>query len=62
VTQKHPVPIEVFNTKEGYFVVRLSTLEQADKNKFPAARKNLEKRLAYQKQEEFSELAQLIAG
>ncbi len=52
LTQKHPVPKEIFKTKEGYFVVRLSGLEQADKNKFSEARKNLEKRLVYQKQEE----------
>jgi hypothetical protein len=53
LTQKHPVPKEVFQTKDGYFVVRLSTLEQADKNKFSAAKKNLERRLVHQKQEEF---------
>jgi peptidyl-prolyl cis-trans isomerase D len=53
LTQKHPVPREVFRTKDGYFVVRLSALEQADKTKFSAAKKNLERRLAYQKQEEF---------
>src|SRR5512136_3457837 len=63
LTQNHPVPKEVLQTKEGYFVVRLSALEQADKNKFSAARKNLEKRLAYQKQEEFFQnwLSQLRA-
>ena len=62
-TQKHPVPKEVFQTKDGYFVVRLSTLEQADKNKFSAAKKNLERRLVYQKQEEFFQnwLSQLRA-
>jgi peptidyl-prolyl cis-trans isomerase D len=53
LTQKHPVPKEVLQTKDGYFVVRLSTLEQADKNKFSAEKKNLERRLVYQKQEEF---------
>ncbi|MGQ9647795.1 MAG: SurA N-terminal domain-containing protein [Thermodesulfobacteriota bacterium] len=53
LSQKHPVPKEVFKTKDGYFVVRLSTLEQADRNRFPEAKKNLERRLAYQKQEEF---------
>jgi peptidyl-prolyl cis-trans isomerase D len=63
LTQKHPVPKEVFQTKDGYFVVRLSTLEQADKNKFAAARKDLERRLVYQKQEEFFQnwLSQLRA-
>jgi parvulin-like peptidyl-prolyl isomerase len=63
LTQKHPVPKEVFQTKDGYFVVRLSALEQADKNKFAAAKKNLERRLVYQKQEEFFQnwLSQLRA-
>jgi peptidyl-prolyl cis-trans isomerase D len=63
LSQKHPLPKEVFKTKDGYFVVRLSTLEQADKNLFSAARKNLQRRLAYQKQEEFFQnwLSQLRA-
>jgi hypothetical protein len=34
-------------------VVKLSAVEQADMNKFSAAKKNLERRLIYQKQEEF---------
>jgi peptidyl-prolyl cis-trans isomerase D len=53
LTEKHPIPKEVFQTKDGYFVVKLSGLEQADKNKFPAQKKNLERGLIYQKQEEF---------
>lgn len=53
LTQNHPVPREVFQTKDGYFVVRLSALEQADKSKFSTAKRNLERRLIYQKQEEF---------
>jgi parvulin-like peptidyl-prolyl isomerase len=63
LTQKQPFPKEVFKTKNGYFVVKLSGLEQADENKFSAARKNLERRLAYQKQEEFFQnwLSQLRA-
>jgi peptidyl-prolyl cis-trans isomerase D len=63
LSKKHPVPKEVFQTKDGYFVVRLSTLEQPDKNKFSEARKNLERRLIYQKQEEFFQnwLSQLRA-
>ena len=63
LTQKHPVPKEVLQTKEGYFVVKLSSLEQADKNKFSEAKKNLQRRLAYQKQEEFFQnwLSQLRA-
>jgi peptidyl-prolyl cis-trans isomerase D len=63
MTEKHPVPKEVFRTKDGYFVVSLSACEQADKNKFSAAKKNLERRLIYQKQEEFFQnwLSQLRA-
>jgi peptidyl-prolyl cis-trans isomerase D len=63
LTQQHPIPKEVFQTKDGYFVVRLFALEQADKNKFSAAKKNLERRLIYQKQEEFFQnwLSQLRA-
>jgi peptidyl-prolyl cis-trans isomerase D len=53
LTEKNPVPKEVLHTKEGYFVVKLSAVEQADMNKFSAAKKNLESRLIYQKQEEF---------
>jgi peptidyl-prolyl cis-trans isomerase D len=53
LTQNHPVPREVFQTKDGYFVVRLSALEQADKSKLSTAKRNLERRLIYQKQEEF---------
>jgi hypothetical protein len=33
--------------------VRLAALEHADKSKFSAVKQNLEKRLTYQKQEEF---------
>jgi peptidyl-prolyl cis-trans isomerase D len=53
LAEKNPSPKEVLRTKDGYFVVRLSALEHADKNKFQAAKKNLEKRLIFQKQEEF---------
>lgn len=53
LAEKNPFPKEVLRTKDGYFVVRLSALEHADKNKFQAVEKNLEKRLVYQKQEEF---------
>jgi peptidyl-prolyl cis-trans isomerase D len=53
LTEKNPTPKEVLQTKDGYFVVRLAALEHADKSKFAAAKKNLEKRLIYQKQEEF---------
>ncbi len=53
LTEKRPFPKELFKTKEGYFVVRLLSSEPADRSKFESVRKNLEKRLAYQKQEEF---------
>ena len=52
LTEKNPVPKEVLRTKDGYFVVRLSGYEPADQNKFQSVKKNLEKRLSYQKQEE----------
>jgi peptidyl-prolyl cis-trans isomerase D len=52
LTQKNPVPKEVIRTKDGYFIVRLSGYEPADQNKFQSVKKNLEKRLSYQKQEE----------
>jgi peptidyl-prolyl cis-trans isomerase D len=52
LTEKNPIPKEVIHTKEGYFVVRLSGYEPADQNKFQTVKKNLEKRLSYQKQEE----------
>jgi peptidyl-prolyl cis-trans isomerase D len=52
LTEKNPVPKEVIQTKDGYFVVRLSGYEPADLSKFQPAKKNLEKRLVYQKQEE----------
>lgn len=53
LTEKNPVPKEVLRTKDGYFVVRLQTLEPPDMSKFPSVKKDLEKRLIYQKQEEF---------
>jgi peptidyl-prolyl cis-trans isomerase D len=53
LTEKNPFPKEPFKTKEGYFVARLLSSEPADRNKFESVRKTLEKRLAYQKQEEF---------
>jgi peptidyl-prolyl cis-trans isomerase D len=53
LTEKQPFPKEPFKTKEGYFVVRLLSSEPADRNKFDSVRKNLERRLIYQKQEEF---------
>jgi peptidyl-prolyl cis-trans isomerase D len=52
LTEKNPIPKEVIQTKDGYFVVRLSGFEPADQSKFQSVKKNLEKRLSYQKQEE----------
>jgi len=52
LTERNPVPKEVIRTKDGYFVVRLSGHEPADQGKFQSLKKNLEKRLSYQKQEE----------
>jgi peptidyl-prolyl cis-trans isomerase D len=52
LTEKNPVPKEAIRTKDGYFVVRLSGYEPADQSKFQSMKKNLEKRLRNQKQEE----------
>ncbi len=52
LTEKNAVPKEVIRTKDGYFVMRLSGLEPADQSKFQSVKKNLERRLSYQKQEE----------
>lgn len=53
LTEKNPLPKEPFGTKEGFFVVRFSALEPADPKKFESAKADLEKRLIFQKQEEF---------
>ncbi len=53
LSEKRPFPKEPLKTKEGYFVVRLLSSEPADRSKFESVKKNLEKRLIYQKQEEF---------
>jgi peptidyl-prolyl cis-trans isomerase D len=53
LTEKSPSPKEVLRTKDGYFVIRLSGLEPADQSKFSSMKKDLQKRLIYQKQEEF---------
>ncbi|MCJ7748433.1 MAG: SurA N-terminal domain-containing protein, partial [Desulfobacterales bacterium] len=49
LTEKGPFPKEVFRTKDGYFVVKLSGLEPADQSKFPSVKKDLQKRIIYQK-------------
>jgi len=53
LTEKNTVSKQVLRTKDGYFVARLSAVEPADQNKFPPIKKDLEKRLIYQKGEEF---------
>jgi parvulin-like peptidyl-prolyl isomerase len=53
LTEKNPLPKDTLQTKDGYFVVRLLAVESADQKKFPEVKKNLEKRLTNQKQEEF---------
>jgi len=53
MTEKSPTPKEVLRTKDGYFVLGLSALEPADQSKFQSVKKNLQRRLVYQKQEEF---------
>jgi peptidyl-prolyl cis-trans isomerase D len=53
LTEQNPTPKEVLNTREGYFVVRLISLERADEKKFESVKGSLEKRLAAQKQEDF---------
>ena len=53
LTEKNPLSKEALQTKEGYFIVRLSTVEPADQNRFSEAKKTLDQRLANLKQEEF---------
>jgi peptidyl-prolyl cis-trans isomerase D len=53
LTEKNPTPKEVLRTKDGYFIVRLSGLAPADQSKFSSMKADLQKRLIYQKQEEF---------
>ena len=55
LTEKTSIPKEVHQTKDGYFVVKLLAWEAADQTKFTLAKKDIEKRLRYQKQEEFFE-------
>jgi peptidyl-prolyl cis-trans isomerase D len=53
LTEKNPLPKEVLTTKDGYFVIRLAGMEPADQAKFPSVKEGLQRRLTYQKQEEF---------
>ena len=46
-------PKEVLKTKEGFFVVKLLSVEPADPAKFQAVKQAIEKRLTSQKQQEF---------
>ncbi len=52
LTEKNPIPQKVIHTQDGYFVVRLSGYASADQIKFQSVKKDLERRLVYQKQEE----------
>jgi peptidyl-prolyl cis-trans isomerase D len=53
LTEKNPTPKEVLQTKEGFFVVKLLSVESADPAKFQAVKQDIEKRLTSQKQQEF---------
>ncbi len=53
LTEKTPIAKEVLKTKDGYFILKLISSEPADPAKFEEAKKNLEQRLALEKEEEF---------
>ena len=53
LTEKNPVPKEIWKTKDGYFVVKLLSREPADESPFPSVKKDLGKRLVTQKEEQF---------
>ena len=53
LTEKNPVPKESLRTNDGFFVVTLQTSESPDMSKFQSVKKDLERRLIYQKQDEF---------
>lgn len=53
LSTKNPVPKEVIKTQEGFFVVKLHQVEPPDPEKFSSQKKGLERRLLYQRQEEF---------
>jgi parvulin-like peptidyl-prolyl isomerase len=52
LTENKPIPKDLIQTKDGYFVVGLSRHEPVDQNKFQSMKNNIENRLIYQKQEE----------
>ena len=55
LTGKNPLPNKVLQTKDAFFVVKLSATEPADQTKFQSVKKDLQRRLINQKQEEFSQ-------
>lgn len=55
LTEENRIPKEVLKTKEGFFVVKLQALEEVDRTKFQSIKKTYERRLIYQKQEDFFE-------
>ena len=62
LTEKNPLPKEVLQTKDGYFVVRLLAVEPADQNRFPEVKKNLEQAAGQSEARRvFPELAQPTA-
>jgi peptidyl-prolyl cis-trans isomerase D len=52
LTVKNPLPNKVLQTKDAFFVVKLSATEPADQTKFQSVKKDLQRRLINQKQEE----------
>jgi peptidyl-prolyl cis-trans isomerase D len=52
LTIKNPLPQKVLQIKNAFFVVKLSASEPADQIKFSSVKKDLQKRLIFQKQEE----------
>jgi peptidyl-prolyl cis-trans isomerase D len=53
LTKKKPFPKKVLQIKDAFFVVKLSASEPADQSKFSSVKKELQKRLIFQKQQEF---------
>jgi len=53
LTEKNPLPKSIIETKEGFFVVKLISIEAPDQSNFFSLKKNLETRLLNQKQEEY---------
>jgi peptidyl-prolyl cis-trans isomerase D len=52
LTGKNPFPNKILQTKDAFFVVKLSATEPADQTKFQSVKKDLQRRLIRQKQEE----------